>query len=180
LKRVLVLGSFDLTHAGHVRFLSKAAALGDELYVALNSDDFIRRYKREPILTWKERAEMLAALKVVDYVFPNFGSEDSKQAIIHANKGADELIIVHGDDWTGDSYMEQLQVTAEWLDQRMITIAYVPYSAGISTTEILQRIADKDMTPFCRCGMICVGQSVLDDRTEHKIDARRRCKKVSR
>lgn len=176
MKRVLVLGSFDLTHAGHVRFLKQAAAFGDELWIALNSDDFMRRYKREPILTYGERLDVLRALRVVDNVFPNFGAEDSKPAIVYAGKGTDELVIVHGDDWTGEAYLEQLQVTPEWLDQRMITIEYVPYSKGVSTTEILDRVRGRDYTPFCRCGTRCVGQAVLDDQTEHGIAPRRRCK----
>lgn len=177
MKRVLVLGSFDLTHAGHVRFLKQAANLGEDLWVALNTDDFIRRYKRPPILTYAERKEMLSALSVVDAVFPNFGSEDSKPAIVYANKGAsDGLVIVHGDDWTGADYLRQLQVTEEWLDQRMIEIAYVPYTASVSTTMILDRIALMDTTLFCRCGTVCVGQSVLDDQAEFNILPRRRCK----
>jgi glycerol-3-phosphate cytidylyltransferase len=137
---VLVLGTFDLLHPGHVQFLEQAAVFGDELWVALNPDDFVRRYKRPPILTYEERATMLRALSVVDHVFPNFGAEDSKPAIIHARKHTLEpMVIVHGDDWTGESYLRQLQVTEEWLTDRDIRIEYVPYTASISTTDLIER-----------------------------------------
>lgn len=181
MKRVLVLGSFDLLHPGHLSLLRKAATFGDQLWVAVNSDEFMARYKRPPIMKLKERMDMLSALSLVDEVFPNFGGEDSKPAIVHANKGAhDGLVIVHGDDWTGESYLQQLGVTQEWLDQRMIEIEYVPYTQGVSTSDILRRVADMDMTPFCRCGTMCVGQSVLDDQTEYGVAPRRKCKGLGR
>lgn len=67
---VLANGGFDLLHVGHVRYLRDAAARGDLLIVALNSDDSIRRLKGagRPLLPAAERAELLAALACVDYV----------------------------------------------------------------------------------------------------------------
>ena len=70
-KRIVTTnGSFDLLHIGHVRFLQKAARLGDVLIVLLNSDASIRRLKgpSRPVLPQRLRAEMLAALRGVDYV----------------------------------------------------------------------------------------------------------------
>ena len=144
--RVLSLGTFDLTHQGHAIHFRNAARLGP-LWVAVNPDDFVARYKRPPILSLDERLGMVRAMRWVEYAFPNFGAEDSKIAIEYARAGgndrtpvADRLIIVHGDDWTGEAYMEQLQVTQEWLDERKVTLAYVPYTGGISTSEIIERV----------------------------------------
>lgn len=174
MKRVLVLGTFDLLHPGHIRFLEKARTVGDELVVALNTDDFVERYKRPPIMTYEERATMLRALKVVYAVFPNFGGEDSKPAIIHAQKDRlDPIVIVHGSDWMGDSYMKQLQVTEDWLLQRGIGIKYVPYTEGISTTDLIRRIKTP---PPCTCAGRCVGQAVLDDNARHRHDPERVCR----
>jgi rfaE bifunctional protein nucleotidyltransferase chain/domain len=67
---VFTNGVFDLLHVGHVRYLAAARALGDALLVAVNSDDTVRKLKGEdrPIFNDAERAEILAALKHVDYV----------------------------------------------------------------------------------------------------------------
>jgi rfaE bifunctional protein nucleotidyltransferase chain/domain len=63
-------GAFDLLHVGHIRYLQAAAAEADRLIVAVNDDDSVRRLKGEgrPILAASDRAELIAALRVVDYV----------------------------------------------------------------------------------------------------------------
>jgi len=63
-------GVFDLLHVGHVRYLQAAAAEGDRLIVAINDDDSVQRLKGEgrPILSAADRAELVAALRGVDYV----------------------------------------------------------------------------------------------------------------
>ena len=63
-------GCFDLLHVGHTRYLEAAAAEGDRLIVAINDDESVRRLKEEgrPILAAADRAELVAALRCVDYV----------------------------------------------------------------------------------------------------------------
>jgi rfaE bifunctional protein nucleotidyltransferase chain/domain len=63
-------GCFDILHVGHIRYLESAAREGDVLVVALNDDDSVRRLKGEgrPILPAADRAELVAALRAVDYV----------------------------------------------------------------------------------------------------------------
>ena len=67
---VVANGCFDILHAGHVRYLEGARALGDVLVVAINSDLQVRRLKGEgrPILPARERAELVASLQAVDWV----------------------------------------------------------------------------------------------------------------
>ncbi len=91
-------GAFDLLHIGHVRSLEKAKSAGDILIVGVNSDASVRTHKDKtrPIIPEKERAEMIAALESVDYVFI-FTSPDPLPWIkkirpdIHV-KGADRSI----------------------------------------------------------------------------------------
>ncbi len=68
---VLANGCFDLIHVGHVRYLEGAKRCGDVLVVAVNSDASTRRLKGEgrPVMPESERAEIVAALEVVDWVF---------------------------------------------------------------------------------------------------------------
>lgn len=69
-KIVLANGCFDLFHVGHIRYLAGAKALGDCLIVALNSDARVRELKGggRPFMPETERAEIVSALKFVDYV----------------------------------------------------------------------------------------------------------------
>jgi rfaE bifunctional protein nucleotidyltransferase chain/domain len=66
----LANGCFDLLHVGHVRYLEGAAAEADVLVLAINNDDSVRALKGEgrPIMPDHDRAEVLAALRAVDYV----------------------------------------------------------------------------------------------------------------
>lgn len=71
-KIVTTNGSFDLFHAGHIDLLKKAKARGDILIVGINSDKSVKEYKKKPgrpIIPDKYRAELLAAIMYVDYVF---------------------------------------------------------------------------------------------------------------
>ncbi len=67
---VLTNGCFDLLHTGHVRYLEQARALGDALLVAVNSDRSVQELKgpTRPLNSEQDRAEVLAALRCVDYV----------------------------------------------------------------------------------------------------------------
>jgi rfaE bifunctional protein nucleotidyltransferase chain/domain len=69
-KIVLANGCFDFVHVGHIRYLAGAKALGDCLIVAVNADGQVRRLKGEsrPLMPERERAEIVSALKFVDYV----------------------------------------------------------------------------------------------------------------
>jgi rfaE bifunctional protein nucleotidyltransferase chain/domain len=63
-------GAFDLLHVGHIRYLEAAKREGDRLVVAINDDESVRRLKgsSRPVLPEADRAELVAALRAVDYV----------------------------------------------------------------------------------------------------------------
>ena len=83
-KIVLANGCFDFLHVGHIRYLAGAKALGDCLIVAVNSDEQVKKLKGEkrPLTTETERAEIISALRFVDYVtiFP----EPTVEELLHA------------------------------------------------------------------------------------------------
>jgi len=106
---VLANGCFDLLHVGHVRYLRGARALGDVLFVGLNSDGAVRRLKGpgRPLMPIAERAELLAALREVDHV------------VVFDDDTADGLVTrlrphVHakGTDYTPESVPERASVRA--------------------------------------------------------------------
>lgn len=92
---VLANGCFDILHVGHVRYLEDAKAQGDFLVVALNTDESVRALKGDerPVVTLRERAEVLRALRCVDMV-TSFGEPTLEQTLreirpdVHA-KGTD-------------------------------------------------------------------------------------------
>jgi glycerol-3-phosphate cytidylyltransferase len=145
---IYVGGTFDLFHYGHARFLEQCSKYG-KVIVAINTDDFCERYKRKPVLTLGERIESVAACKWVNDVIVNIGDEDSG-VTIDTIKYKKVTHIAHGDDWTGDSLIEQLGISQEWLDERGISMLYVPYTKGISTSDIIGRI-NGDVHGGCHC-----------------------------
>lgn len=135
MSRVYVGGTFDLFHLGHVRLLSRASEIGP-VTVSLNRDDFAARYKRPPILTLAERYEVVASCMFVDRVIINQGDEDSKPAI----RTAGAQVIVHGDEWPRPSLLKQMALTERWLDANRIELRQLPYTALMSTTDVIRRI----------------------------------------
>lgn len=129
-------GTFDLPHHGHFRLLQRAHDFG-RVVVALNTDEFILQYKgKAPIMSFDERREILLACRWVDEVIPNYGGADSKIAIDIVKP--DYIII--GSDWARRDYYKQMDFTQDWLDERGIGLIYVPYTQGISSTDLKTRI----------------------------------------
>jgi D-glycero-beta-D-manno-heptose 1-phosphate adenylyltransferase len=126
-------GVFDLLHVGHVRYLQAAAAEADRLVVAVNSDASVRRLKGEgrPILDEQARAEMVAALRGVDYV------------------------VIFDDDTVGDLLMrlkpdvhcKGTDYTVDSVPERAIVLAYGGRTAIVgdpkdhSTRDLLARLS---------------------------------------
>lgn len=135
--RVYTGGTFDLFHAGHVEFLKTCAQLGDDVYVALNTDEFIAEYKgKPPVISYEDRKKVLLACKYVDFVIPNSDGKDSRPTI----EAVAPHIVAIGSDWARKDYYKQMNFTQDWLDERGISLIYIPYTQGISSTEIKQRL----------------------------------------
>lgn len=133
--RVYTGGTYDLFHAGHVEFLRRARALGSHLTVSLNTDEFCAEFKRTPVCTYFERKIVLEACRYVDAVVKNTGGSNSKPAIRRARPD----IIAAGSDW-GEAIYAQWGVTREWLDGRGIAVIFLPYTPGVSTSDIIERV----------------------------------------
>jgi len=129
-------GTFDLYHAGHARFLARCAELG-EVTVSLNTDEFIEEYKgKPPVISFADRAEVLLSTRSVSQVIPNSGGSDSRWAI----EAVMPDIIAIGTDWARRDYYKQMGFDQDWLDDRAIALIYIPYTQGISSTAVKERI----------------------------------------
>ena len=130
-------GTFDLFHSGHVEFLKKCSEISDYVVVSLNTDEFIEAYKgKAPIISYSQRESVLRACRWVDDVIPNSGGADSKPAILEEKPD----IVAIGSDWAKKDYYAQMQFTQDWLDTHNISLIYIPYTKGISSTEIKARL----------------------------------------
>lgn len=129
---VFTNGVFDLLHVGHVRYLSQARSLGDALVVAINSDRTVRELKgpNRPIFNEAERAEILAALKHVDYV--TIFDDVSPRSLI-ATLLPD--VLVKGGDYQLDQIHGREEVEAA--GGKVISL---PFVDGASTTTLIERI----------------------------------------
>jgi len=129
---VFTNGVFDLLHVGHLRYLTQARALGDALVVAINSDRTVRELKGagRPVFNEAERAEILAALRVVDYV--TIFDDVSPRSFIT------ELlpdVLVKGGDYDLDQIHGREEVEAA--GGKVISLSFVD---GASTTALIERM----------------------------------------
>ena len=129
---VFTNGVFDLLHVGHVRYLSQARALGDALVVAINSDRTVRELKGpdRPVFDEAERAEILAALRVVDYV--TIFDDVSPRSLISQLLPD---ILVKGGDYGLDQIHGREEVEAA--GGKVISL---PFVNGASTTTLIERM----------------------------------------
>ncbi len=106
---VLANGCFDLLHVGHVRYLAAARALGDVLFVGINSDAAVARLKGpgRPLMPAAERAEILTGLRAVDHVV--VFDEDTADRLVSLVRPA---VHAKGTDYTDASVPEAASVRA--------------------------------------------------------------------
>jgi len=136
-------GTFSYNHIGHIELLRECSRYG-LVIVALNTDAFVKRYKGEPpAVTYKERRNALMKSPYVYMVVKNIGDEDSKKTIESLEE--DICAIAHGTDWTGDSLYKQMGLTQEWLNDRMISMLYIPRTTGQSSTKIRNKCNVKNV-----------------------------------
>ncbi len=132
-KVVFTNGVFDILHVGHLRYLKQARALGDALFVGVNSDASVRRLNKgpeRPINPEDERAELLLALKCVDAVcvFP----EDTPIEILQT---VQPNIHCKGGDYTAEALPETPIVRGYGGE-----VIILPLVAGRSTTNVVKKL----------------------------------------
>jgi D-beta-D-heptose 7-phosphate kinase/D-beta-D-heptose 1-phosphate adenosyltransferase len=128
---VFTSGCFDLLHIGHVRSFESAARHGDVLVVGINRDRRVRELKgpSRPITPERQRAEVVAALGVVDYV--TLFSENDASAAIRALRPD---VVCKGGEYRGEQIPEEsavLEIGGEFVSLRQ--------TPGVRTTSILKR-----------------------------------------
>jgi glycerol-3-phosphate cytidylyltransferase len=123
MRTIITYGTFDLLHIGHINLLKRAKALGDQLIVALSTDEF-NLIEKNKVCTnnYADRKVILESLRFVDLVIPE---ENWEQKNTDIGKYA-ATVFVMGDDWQG--HFDFLKDKCE--------VIYLPRTANVSTTEI--------------------------------------------
>lgn len=122
MKRVITYGTFDLFHIGHLNLLKKAKEMGDELIVAVSTDAFNASKGKKTLTPYRQRREIVQAVKYVDRVI---SEERWGQKIQDIGKYDVDLFVI-GEDWEG-----KFDFLREYCE-----VAYLPRTEGVSTTQL--------------------------------------------
>ena len=126
---VLANGVFDILHVGHVQHLIEAAAMGDRLVVSLTLDSMVNKGPGRPLYPWQDRAQVLRALKCVDFVFPT-------RSAIDAIRSIRPRIFVKGTDYSGrDKWTEEIEAVCKEVGAEL----RFTHSPKQSVTEVIRR-----------------------------------------
>ncbi len=141
---VLTNGCFDLIHAGHVRYLRQALALGDALAVGVNGDASARLLKGpgRPINSANDRAEVLAALEAVSWVV--IFDEDTAEELVASVQPA---VYVKGGDYSDDPESQSYPVEGAVAVQHGGIVRIIEYVEDHSTSGMIDRIRNLECTP---------------------------------
>ena len=127
-KTVLTYGTFDMFHIGHLKLLQRLAELGDELIVAVSSDEFNKLKDKTVLIPYDQRAEIVTNISCVDKVI----AEHNWEQKINDIQKYDVNVFAMGDDWDGkfDFLKEHCEVV------------YLERTKNISTTQLKKSLTN--------------------------------------
>lgn len=121
-KTIITYGTFDLFHYGHLQLLKRIKKLGDELIVAVSTDEFNRLKGKKTLIPFQQRAEIVEAIQYVDKVI----SENNWEQKVDDIKKFNVDIFCMGDDWEGEfNFLKNV-----------CDVIYLPRTKNISTTHV--------------------------------------------
>jgi len=127
-KRVITYGTFDMFHIGHLRLLQRLKELGDELIVAVSTDEFNQLKGKKTLIPYDQRAEIVANIKCVDQVIPEYSWDQKIEDI----QKYDIDIFAIGEDWRG-----KFDFLKDYCD-----VVYLERTKDISTTQLKKSLTN--------------------------------------
>ena len=127
-KTVLTYGTFDMFHIGHLKLLQRLAELGDELIVAVSTDEFNELKNKTVLIPYDQRAEIVANISCVDKVIPEHNWEQKLDDV----QKYEINIFAMGDDWEGKF---------DFLEEHCEVI-YLERTKDISTTQLKKSLTN--------------------------------------
>jgi glycerol-3-phosphate cytidylyltransferase len=125
-RTVITYGTFDLFHIGHLNLLRRLRGYGDRLVVGVSTDEFNALKGKKTVIPYAQRAEIVAAIRYVDDVFPEENWAQKRSDILR--EGA--ALFAMGSDWEGK--FNELRELCE--------VVYLPRTRDISSTEVKQAV----------------------------------------
>lgn len=144
MKKVYVGMSADLIHPGHMNILKEASKYGNVI-VGLLTDKAIASYKRLPALTYDQRKEIISNIKHVFTVIPQHTLDYTENL-----KAYKPDYVVHGDDWKQGVQKEVRQKVINTLSKWGGELIEIPYTKGISSTQLHNSLKEIGTTPEIR------------------------------
>lgn len=136
--RVLATGTFDILHPGHLRYLSEAKALGDELYVIVARDSMVK-HKPKPIVPEAQRLAMVQGLRVVDKAM--LGSE--KDMFEPLREIMPDIIALGKNQFFNEKDLEE-QLREHGIEAKVVRITAFEKCELCSSAAIIRRILDRN------------------------------------
>jgi glycerol-3-phosphate cytidylyltransferase len=125
-------GVFDLYHPDHARLLERARSRCDHLTVGVSIDTLAAAYKTKPVMTYEERAAVIASVRWVDSVVPQMSLDK-----VEAWRKLRYDVLFVGDDWFDTPDWQRYEME---LDQFKVPIIYIPTTRTVSSTQIRKRL----------------------------------------
>lgn len=143
--KVYIGMSADLVHPGHLNIINHARELGDEIIVGLLTDKAIASYKRLPFMNWEQRKIVVENIKGVSKVVP----QETLDYVPNLRALKPDFV-VHGDDWRSGVQKETRQRIIDVLKEWNGRLVEVPYTEGISSTQLNKVLKEIGTTPEIR------------------------------
>lgn len=125
-------GVFDMFHTGHLNILRNSKSMCDLLIVGVSTDELAEYKGKKPIVEYEDRAEIVRNIKYVDLVVPQKDMDK-----LSACKKLNVDILFVGDDWFGTEKWNLIEAD---LSKENIKVIYFPYTNGISSTALLEKL----------------------------------------
>ena len=129
---VYVAMAADIIHLGHINIIETATKLGP-VVIGLLTDEAIRSYKRQPIISWEQRRKVITSVKGVSIVIPQMTHD-----YVTNLETLRPSYVVHGSDWKKGTQSQVRQRVIDTLKQWDGQLIEPVYTEGISTTQIIQ------------------------------------------
>ncbi len=127
-KTIITYGTFDMFHIGHLNLLKRLKSMGDELIVAVSTDEFNTLKGKKTLIPFEQRSEIVESIKYVDRVIP----ENSWEQKIEDIKTYHVDVFAIGEDWKGE-----FDFLKEYCE-----VVYLPRTEGISTTKLKKSLSN--------------------------------------
>ena len=128
-------GVYDMFHVGHLNILKKAKEQCDELIVGVSTDELVSEYKgKRPVIPFKERMEIIGAIKYVDKVVP----QETMDKYVAWEKYKFDVIF-HGDDWKNTNMYNEMEKKLRAVN---VDFVYFPYTKGVSSSILRNKIGE--------------------------------------